>query len=102
MSSLALQSTELQLVAALSALCEANRALREGASAAAAQARAARCLECLADCADLAPALRRQCDALCAQWSGAVRPPPATGGQLQVYGGNVIPLRRPCPSPPTA
>jgi hypothetical protein len=65
-------STELQLVAALAAMSEANLAMRSGAVAAAAICRAARCLERLAECPDLAPALRAQCDRMCVHWEAAM------------------------------
>ncbi len=90
------RSTEMQLVAALAAMSEANLALRAGAAAAPAIGRAARCLDLLADCPDLAPALRRLCDRLSCQWGAAtagpadspLRTPPRCLAE-------VIPLRRP-------
>jgi hypothetical protein len=65
-------STELQLVAALAAMSEANLAMRSGAAATPAICRAARCLERLAECPDLAPALRTQCDHMCVHWEAAM------------------------------
>jgi hypothetical protein len=65
-------STELQLVAALSAMSEANHALRTGAPPKALLDRAERCLEALSVSSDLAPALRRHCESLSEQWAYAV------------------------------
>ncbi len=67
-------STELQLVAALSAMSEANLAMRSGTAAKPAICRAARCLARLADCPDLAPELRARCDHMCAYWEAAMAP----------------------------
>lgn len=94
-------SPEFQLVAALSAMSEANHALRNGAAATALLRRAARCLEALAECSDLAPSLRQHCEALGEQWAtaiGAIAVPAMPHG----VGGNVIPLRRRSPRPQVA
>ena len=89
------QSTQMQLLAALAAMSEANLALRAGAAAGPAIGRAARCLDALADCPDLAPALRRLCDRLSCQWASTTAPP----GDCPLYAAakdlaEVIPLRR--------
>jgi len=67
-------STELQLVAALAAMSEANLAMRTGAVSTPAISRAARCLECLAESADLAPALRVKCEQMSWHWEAAMSP----------------------------
>ncbi|MBK9244200.1 MAG: hypothetical protein IPM30_04980 [Burkholderiales bacterium] len=88
-------STHLQLIAALAAMSEANLALRAGHGATPAISRAARCLDVLADCPDLAPALRRLCDALSAQWASAIAPlPHGPPARRDDGGAAVIALRR--------
>jgi hypothetical protein len=67
------RTADLQFIAALAAMSEANLALRAGSVAAPAIGRAVRCLEELADCPALAPPLQRLCDALSAQWSTVLR-----------------------------
>lgn len=89
------QSTHLQLVAALAAMSEANMALRRGAAATSAIFRAARCLDGLADCPDLAPALRRLCDTLSSKWAEATFPRPVEGMSRAGTGAAIITLRRP-------